>query len=81
MVGSVDSFGGEAQERRLIFCAQIRHGRGARFEIEGVEFGMSWFSKNKRLVTSTEGNIGEVREVEGEKATDDDEGGRVDCAR
>ena len=34
-VGSVDGFGGEAQERRLI-DVRIWLGRGTRFEVEGV---------------------------------------------
>ena len=35
-VGLVDGFGREAQERHLI-GVRLQHGRGARFEVEGVE--------------------------------------------
>ena len=30
-----------------MLCVQIRRGMGARFEVEGVEVGMSGFSKEK----------------------------------
>ena len=51
--GSVDGFG-EAQERRL-FGVRILRGRGTRFEVEGVEVEVSRSSKEKLLVTSSEG--------------------------
>ena len=35
-VGPVDNFGGEAQKSRLVFGVRIQHGRGARFELEGM---------------------------------------------
>ena len=30
-----------------MFCVRIRRERGARYEVEGVEVGVSGFSKNK----------------------------------
>ena len=44
----------------MVFCVQIR-GREARFE---VEVGVSGFSKEKLLVTGTEGTAGWAREME-----------------
>ena len=41
-----------------MFCEQIRHGRGASFEIEEVEVGVSEFSTKKLLVISTKGTTG-----------------------
>ena len=40
---------------------------------EGVEVGLSGFSKEKLLVTGTEGIIGWMRKVEAEEARDGDE--------
>ena len=65
-VGSVDSFGREAQElATLVFCEQILRGRRARFEAEGVEVGVSGFSKEKILFTGTEETTGWVRSGRG----------------
>ena len=49
-------------------------GRGAKFEVGGVEVRVSGSSKEKSLVTGTEGTIELVIEVEGEEAGDGDEG-------
>ena len=49
---------------------RIWHGREARFEVEGVEVGISGSSKEKLFVTATEGTTGKVIEVEGEEARD-----------
>ena len=46
-VGSVDGFGGDAREQRLVFGLRIRYGRGVRFEVERVEVWMSGFSGEK----------------------------------
>ena len=45
-VGSIDGFGGLAQEKCWV-GVRIRHGRGARLEVEGVEVGVSGSSKEK----------------------------------
>ena len=71
MVISVDSFGGEVQERRLI-GVRIQCGKEVRFEVEGVEVGLSRYSKEK-LVTGTEGTTGVVIEVVDEETRDGDE--------
>ena len=70
-VGSVDGFGREAQEQRLIDVGILR-GREARLEVEGVEVVVSGSSKKKRLITCTEGTTGVVMEV-GEEARDGNE--------
>ena len=44
-VGSVEGFGGETQDRCLVFGTQIRRERGVRFEVEGVEVGVSGFRR------------------------------------
>ena len=46
-VGSLEGFKGEALERRLVFGTQIRHGKGARFEVEEVEAEVSEFNREK----------------------------------
>ena len=51
---------------------QTRLERGERFEVEGVEVGVSGFNKEKILVTGTEGIIGGMKEVEGEEAREED---------
>ena len=43
-VRSVDGFGGEAQEQRLVFCVRYEVRWGQRFEVEDVEVGVSGFS-------------------------------------
>ena len=57
-------FGGEAQERRLVFGTGVQYGRGVRFEVEGVKVGVSGFRREKLLFTGTEVTTGWVREVE-----------------
>ena len=51
---------------------QTRLERGERFEVEGVEVGVSGFNKEKILVTGTEGIIGGMKEVEGKEAREED---------
>ena len=63
-VESVEGFGGEAQERSLVFCVRIWCGRGLRFEVEGVEVGVSGLRREKLLFTGTEVTTGWVRGVE-----------------
>ena len=71
-VGSVDGLGRESQEQRLS-GVRIRCGRGAKFEVEGVEVRVSGSSKEKLLVTGTEVTIGLVIKLEGEEARNGDE--------
>ena len=53
VVGSVDGFGGEAQERHLMYCVRI-HGRGTGFEVKGVQVECQGLVKKNALVTGTE---------------------------
>ena len=65
-VESVEDFGGEAQERHLVFGTRVPHGWGIRFEVEGVEVGVSGFTREKLVFTGTEVTtrwVGEVEEV------------------
>ena len=47
-VESVESFGGEAQERRLVFSTGVQCGRGVRL-VEGVDVGVSEFRKEELI--------------------------------
>ena len=58
-VRSVDGLGGKTQDGSLVFCVQLRHGRKAKFEVEGVEVGVS----ECQLI-----NYRWMKEVEGEEA-------------
>ena len=49
-VKSVEGFGGEAQEQRLVFGIGVPHGCRIRFEVEGVEVGVSGFRREKSVV-------------------------------
>ena len=62
-VEPVEGFG-EAQERHLVFGTGVQCGRGIRFEVEGVEVGVSGFRREKILFTGTEVTTRWVREVE-----------------
>ena len=64
-VGSVYGFRGITQKRGLI-DVKIGRGRGAKFEVEEVEVRVSGSSKEKLLVTGTEGTTGVV--IVGEEA-------------
>ena len=46
-----------------MFGTGIRRGREVRFEVEGVEVGISGFRREKLLFTGTEVTTGWVREV------------------
>ena len=48
----------------MVFGTRVRHGRWVRFEVEGVEVGISGFRREKLLFSGTQVTTGWVREVE-----------------
>ena len=60
---SVEGFG-ELQEQCLVFGTGVQCRREVRFEIEGVEVGVSRFMREKILFTGTEVTTRWVREVQ-----------------
>ena len=47
-----------------MFGTRVQHGRRVRFEVEGIEVGVSGFRREKLLFTGTEVTTEWVREVE-----------------
>ena len=59
-----------------MFDTRVPHGRGVRFEVEGVEVGISGLGREKLLFTSTEVTTGWVRSERGNYIRMLDEGTR-----